>query len=209
MFGASALRQRTGRRALLDVEQLAERVAAEIAELGHVLEACGIVMSPPCSSTATNVTILFGGSSMNSCTWLCWSVAPSAASGVLADRLTVGPRACRGSPPTADEPRGHVAQRIRVRHEHVDRPAMLRVGSVLERANTPAGFLREIVGRSTVHHVAGTGEQLARRRCRSAPRERSNRREHAESPADVRRNVERRHADRRRERRAARRSRDR
>ena len=38
--------------------------------------------SSPRSSTAAKVMTLSNGPSMKSCTWLCWSVAPIAATGV-------------------------------------------------------------------------------------------------------------------------------
>ena len=83
MFGRPRARERARRRAPLDVEQLAERVAAEVGELGDVgVQRRDRTVGRRGPATATKVTVLSGGPSMNSCTCVCWSVAPSAGSGV-------------------------------------------------------------------------------------------------------------------------------
>ena len=93
-----------------------------------------------------NVTVLSGGPSMNSCTLLCWSVAPSAPNGVGPTPLSPGlAMLAQALGPELHEPVGDVAQRIGVRHQHVDVPAELRVGEVLKRREDPGRILRQHV----------------------------------------------------------------
>ena len=151
----------------------------------------------PRSPTATKVTVLSLGPSMKSCTWLCWSVAPSAASGVGPTERAVGADLAQALRPQLDEPGAKSRKRVGVRHEHMDRAAEPRVGEPLEHGERAGRVLAPVAALAARSPSRRPRRAAPRRRCRSARRQQPDRRQHAEPPTDVRRDVERRRSRRR------------
>ena len=105
---------------------------------------------------------LSNGPSMKSCTWLCWSVAPTAASGVgptcTVRAVAVHPLAQALGPELAI-PLGELAQAVGVGHQHVNPRAEVGVGRPVERGVERRRVLQQVVRLGPLDRAAGAGEQ--------------------------------------------------
>jgi hypothetical protein len=96
--------------------------------------------------------------------------------------------------PQLDEPVGNVPKRIGVRHQDLDMAAQLRVRQILKRREDSGRILRQDVVSAAERDVVGAGQELRRVHPSQRRGQHSHRCEHAESPANRRRNVEHRNA---------------
>ena len=171
MFGRPRARERAGRRAPLDVEQLAEPVPAEVRQLGDVgVQARDLDVVVPCLHRDEGDGLV--GRPLHEQLHLAVLVgrAERGDRGGPDVRVVRPPMLAEALRPELHEPGGDVAQRVAVRHQHVHMAsrAWCRRGTAAT-AKTPAGFFASASTSHRVAHVRRAGEQLPRCRSRSAP----------------------------------------
>ena len=93
------------------------------------------------------------GPSMNSCSWLCWSTGPSAATGAVP-----WPSFAEALRPQLREPGAQASEPVRVGHHHLDLDAALAGEADGDRrAHRGREAARGFGGQQRIDHLAGAG----------------------------------------------------